>query len=193
VALIAAWAATLSFALFALPPLPLLALRLGSRFRACACAAALSATLTWLHVGLFISAHDAMHATLAPRHRRVNDGLGALCVCAYAQFAYAPLARAHGAHHRAPGGAADPDFHDGVRSAAHAWLFTFMRRYVRKTQIARIAGVATALRFGARVPVTHLALFWALPSMLRRATLARALCALCAEKWEGPEASRVRV
>ena len=29
--------------------------------------------MTWLYVGLFITAHDAMHGSLSPRHPRLND------------------------------------------------------------------------------------------------------------------------
>jgi beta-carotene ketolase (CrtW type) len=169
-ALICTWAAVQSFALFAPPPtLPLLPFLLA--------AAALFAALTWLYVGLFITAHDAMHALVAPRHRRLNDAFGATAVCLYAQFSFAPLLRAHGAHHRAPGTPHDPDFHDGVSASCGAWLRTFMLRYVRAAQLARIALLASLLHFGARVPARRLALFWALPSILRRACVCACACA----------------
>jgi hypothetical protein len=53
-----------------------------------------------------------------------------------------------------------------------------MRRYVTVRQIARIGAAALLLRFGARVPAANLALFWVLPSLLRRARAAA--CALTA-------------
>src|SRR4051812_45682670 len=54
---------------------------------------------TWLHTGLFITAHDAMHGTLAPGRARLNAAVGALAVALYAAFPYATLAREHKRHH----------------------------------------------------------------------------------------------
>jgi beta-carotene ketolase (CrtW type) len=68
-------------------------------------AAALVPLLTWLYVGLFITAHDAMHALVAPRHRRLNDAVGRLTALLYAQFDYDALRVAHAEHHRAPASA----------------------------------------------------------------------------------------
>ena len=65
-------------------------------------AAAIVPLLTWLYVGLFITAHDAMHALVAPRHRRLNDAVGRLAAQLYAQFDYDTLRVAHAEHHRAP-------------------------------------------------------------------------------------------
>ena len=68
-------------------------------------AAALVPLLAWLYVGLFITAHDAMHALVAPRHRRLNDAVGRLAARLYAQFDYDALRLAHAEHHRAPASA----------------------------------------------------------------------------------------
>jgi beta-carotene ketolase (CrtW type) len=62
----------------------------------------LVALMTWLYTALFIVAHDAMHALVAPRHRRLNHAVGALAAALYAQFKYEPLRAAHAEHHRAP-------------------------------------------------------------------------------------------
>lgn len=62
----------------------------------------LMALMTWLYTALFIVAHDAMHALVAPRHRRLNHAVGELAAALYAQFAYEPLRAAHAEHHRAP-------------------------------------------------------------------------------------------
>ena len=87
-----AWAAALWFALCRVD--------ITSRW-----AAALIPLLTWLYVGLFIIAHDAMHALVAPRHRRLNDAIGRLAVQLYAQFDYDALRIAHAEHHHAPASA----------------------------------------------------------------------------------------
>ncbi len=61
------------------------------------------AVQTWLSVGLFIVAHDAMHGSLAPfpsarQPRGRAAGAGALC-----RLQFRPLAPKHFAHHRHPG------------------------------------------------------------------------------------------
>ena len=61
--------------------------------------------LTGLYVGVFITAHDAMHVLVAPRHRRLNDVVGRLAALLYAQFDYDALRVAHAEHHRAPASA----------------------------------------------------------------------------------------
>jgi beta-carotene ketolase (CrtW type) len=70
----------------------------------------LVALMAWLYTALFIVAHDAMHALVAPRHRRLNHAVGALAAALYAQFEYEPLRAAHAEHHREPASAqARPD------------------------------------------------------------------------------------
>lgn len=39
-------------------------------------------------IGLFITTHDAMHGTIAMRHRRLNDFLGKLAISLFAWFDY---------------------------------------------------------------------------------------------------------
>lgn len=86
---------------------------------------------TYLCTGLFITAHDAMHGTVAPAHPRLNNAIGALCLFLYAGFNnYEKMRRFHHEHHRVPGVVdEDPDFHDGRRTSAVGWYFTFMFRY----------------------------------------------------------------
>lgn len=86
-------------------------------------AASLMALLTWLYVALFIVAHDAMHALVAPRHRRMNDAVGRLAAALYAQFDYDMLRAAHGEHHRAPASAQARPSH-----ACEALLVTVVHR-----------------------------------------------------------------
>ena len=66
---------------------------------------------SFLNVGLFITAHDAMHGTLLPRHPLWNERLGRACVWLYALFSYDRLKRFHFEHHSHPASSTDPDFH----------------------------------------------------------------------------------
>lgn len=153
-AILAAWALSLAAAL-ALPShvipaavwVPLVALR------------------TWLHTGLFIVAHDAMHGTLAPRRPRLNGALGALAVGLYALFPFATLAREHRRHHAAPGSADDPDFHDGAHPGFGRWYLRFMGHYLRWPQVVGHAVIFNVLRHGLRVSQVNLLAFWVLPAL----------------------------
>lgn len=128
--------------------------------------AARVALQTWLYTGLFITAHDAMHGTLAPGRPRLNAGLGALAVGLYALFPYATLAAEHQRHHRHPGTADDPDFHAEGRPGFWPWYLRFVGHYVRIAQVAAMAAVFNGLQHGLRLDQRNLLLFWVLPSLL---------------------------
>lgn len=120
---------------------------------------------TWLSVGLFIVAHDAMHGSLAPGCPRVNRAVGQLCTGAYAAFPYDRLRSAHHRHHARPGSADDPDFHHEKPRAFVPWFLQFFRAYFGWRELVVLAGVAaTYLALGAR-PL-NLLLCWALPALL---------------------------
>lgn len=120
---------------------------------------------TWLGVGLFIVAHDAMHGSLAPGRLRLNAAIGQLCVALYAGFSYRRLHASHHRHHDAPGTAADPDFHADQPQALLAWFLRFFRTYFGLRELARLAMVlALYLLLGAR-PL-NLMLLWGLPALL---------------------------
>lgn len=72
--------------------------------------AILIAIRTWLQTGLFVTAHDAMHGTIAPGKPRLNWAIGQLCVILYALLPYNLLYVNHQLHHRHPATDLDPDF-----------------------------------------------------------------------------------
>jgi beta-carotene ketolase (CrtW type) len=85
---------------------------------------------SWLSVGLFIMAHDAIHGTLAPASKRRNNAVGRIATTLYGGFDFHKLARDHHLHHRHSGTDADPDF-----SAAHPrnpvlWALAFFWRHL---------------------------------------------------------------
>lgn len=125
---------------------------------------------TWLGVGLFIVAHDAMHGSLAPGRARINAVVGQACVALYAGFSYRRLRTCHHRHHAAPGTASDPDFHAAQPHALLPWFAGFFRSYFGPWEFARVAAVLAAyLALGAK-PL-NLALFWGLPAVLSAAQL----------------------
>ena len=124
------------------------------------------AAQTWLGAGLFIVAHDAMHGSLAVGRPRVNTAVGRLAVALYNPgFGYAKLYDSHHAHHRAPGTAADPDFHADKPQAYVAWFLRFFTTHFRLREFARLAVVLSLYLFVFRVRPLNMALFWGLPAL----------------------------
>ena len=121
---------------------------------------------TWLSVGLFIVAHDAMHGSLVPGRPRANATMGVLALGLYAGFRFHRLSEAHGRHHAAPGTPEDPDFHAPAPHRFTPWFVAFFRTYFgwRELAVLTVAVWIAVLVLGARVP--NLLVFWALPALL---------------------------
>lgn len=120
---------------------------------------------TFLYTGLFITAHDAMHGTVAPDYPRLNRAVGAVAVGLFALFSYRKLKSAHWEHHRHPASEDDPDFHDGDHDGVFRWYLQFMARYVSVAQLLGMALVFNLLQFVAAVPVANLVVFWVVPAL----------------------------
>lgn len=120
----------------------------------------------FLHTGLFITAHDAMHGVLAPQHKRLNDLAGSLCVILYALFSFKSLRREHQQHHAHPGSAQDPDYHDGEHRGFWRWYAHFMMTYVTWQQLLGMALVFNLLHHIVHIPQVNLLVAWVLPSLL---------------------------
>ncbi len=126
----------------------------------------LIAVQSWLGVGLFIVAHDAIHGSLAVGRPKVNAAVGRLAVGLYNPgFSYAVLERSHHAHHRAPGTAEDPDFHPGRPRALAAWFLRFFTTYFGWVELARLSGVLAVYLLVFRAPPLNASLFWGLPAI----------------------------
>ena len=121
---------------------------------------------TWLGTGLFITAHDAMHGSLAPGRPRLNAAVGQLAVGLYAAFDYRKLRAAHHEHHRAPGSQDDPDFHHGRPREFVRWYLKFFRTYFGWREFALVT-VVLALYLGPLgASPLNAALFWGVPAIL---------------------------
>lgn len=122
--------------------------------------------MTFLYTGLFITAHDAMHRTVTPHNRALNDAIGWTASLLYALFDFRKVRRNHWAHHGTPmDPQEDPDSHDGVHRGFAAWYLRFMGHYVTVWQIAGMAVVFNVLHHLAGVSVGSLLVFWAGPAL----------------------------
>lgn len=121
---------------------------------------------TWLNVGLFIVAHDAMHGSLAPGRPALNRAVGATCLFLYAGFRFGRLRAKHHEHHRFAGTAGDPDFHPEAPKAFWPWYGRFFRQYFGWRELAWLTLLVGVYRgvLGASMP--NLLLFWAAPALL---------------------------
>ena len=126
----------------------------------------LALLMTFLYTGLFITAHDAMHGTVAPRHPRLNRSIGGTATLLYALFSFRVLLRKHQEHHAHPASEDDPDFHDGEHRSLPRWYLHFFFTYVTWKQLLGMAILYNALKYLAAVPDINLLLFWALPAIM---------------------------
>ncbi|MBC9178480.1 fatty acid desaturase [Roseomonas ludipueritiae] len=124
------------------------------------------AVQTWLSVGLFIIAHDAIHGSLAPGRPRLNHAVGQLCVGLYAGFRYKRLAANHHRHHAASGTADDPDFHPEAPRRLVPWFLRFFRTYFGLFEFG-VLTVWLVVAIGVLgASMTNMLVFWALPALL---------------------------
>lgn len=121
--------------------------------------------MTFLYTGLFITAHDSMHGTIAPGYTRINKWLGTIAVRLYAFFSYKNLLKSHRLHHKYPASAEDPDFY-GEASGFWRWYFRFLLNYISWQQLLGMAVIFNLLQHLAGVPILNLILFWVVPALL---------------------------
>lgn len=121
---------------------------------------------TFLYTGLFITAHDAIHQLVAPKHLKINRFFGSLALFLYSFFSYDRLLKAHWQHHLNPASEADPDFHDGEHKSAGAWYFYFMQRYWSWWRLVGLIVTYGILHTFLHIPHANLMVFWAIPLLL---------------------------
>ena len=122
---------------------------------------------TFLHTGIFITAHDAMHGTVFPQNRQINDFIGSVATRLYVLLPYKTLLEKHRLHHRYPASSKDPDFCEQGQHNALIWYLDFMKGYmVGKQSWVVFFGMTIIFylfRWGLNIPVSNLLLFWVLP------------------------------
>jgi beta-carotene ketolase (CrtW type) len=124
----------------------------------------------FLHTGLFITAHDAMHGTAFPQNRKVNDFIGSLAVQIYALLPYKTLLEKHKLHHHYPASAKDPDFCQQGQTNPFIWYVKFMKGYLAGKQTGVLfigmAIIFCSLKWGLNISISNLLLFWVLPIVI---------------------------
>jgi beta-carotene ketolase (CrtW type) len=124
----------------------------------------------FLHTGLFITAHDAMHGTIFPKNRKVNDFIGSLAARMYVLLPYKTLLEKHRLHHRYPASAKDPDFCEQAQKNPFAWYVNFMKGYLEGKQswvlLIGMSIIFYSLLLGPNIPISNLVLFWLFPIFL---------------------------
>ncbi|MBD3750152.1 MAG: fatty acid desaturase [Sphingobacteriales bacterium] len=114
-----------------------------------------------LYTGLFITAHDAMHGTVAPNNKKLNNFIGQLCTLFYAVFPFQKLYIKHHQHHQFVHSEKDPDYYEGN---FFVWYFHFIKQYITWWQIVVMALIYNILKIW--IAEQNLLLFWVVPSLL---------------------------
>ncbi|MFK7970907.1 MAG: fatty acid desaturase [Bacteroidia bacterium] len=128
--------------------------------------------LTWLRLwlqvhlftGLFITAHDAMHGTVAPGRTKLNHRIGSIAAFLFIFNQYKKLLPKHHEHHRYVATKDDPDFHNG-HPAFLRWFFDFVKEYLTIWQVLA-AAVFFNLLMWLGIPEANLILYWVVASVL---------------------------
>lgn len=119
---------------------------------------------SFLNIGLFITAHDSMHGTLAPRWPKLNNVLGYLALILYAGFSFKKLKSQHVLHHLYPASNQDPDYARNQDERFWYWISGFIRHYFGMREFFIMVIPVTLISLLTQSYVTML-LIYALPSM----------------------------
>ncbi|HEX7366872.1 MAG TPA: fatty acid desaturase [Pelobium sp.] len=114
-----------------------------------------------LYTGLFITAHDAMHGTVAPRNKKLNNFIGQLCTLLYAVFPFQTLNKEHHNHHKFVHTKNDPDYYEGN---FFVWYYHFIKQYLSWWQVLAMAVIYNVLKL--YIAEQNLLMFWVVPSLL---------------------------
>lgn len=125
-----------------------------------------SLAFLWLEfacTGLFITAHDSMHGSIAPNVPKLNEVFGVVCSLLYAGFwMNTELLPSHSIHHIHPGKMnIDPDFHDDGKISLK-WYTSFMKSYISVAQFIRLQIMILFMMYGPfHAPPENLLMIWA--------------------------------
>lgn len=124
----------------------------------------------FLHTGIFITAHDAIHGTVFHQNRKINDFIGSLAARMYVLLPYKTLLKKHNLHHHYPASKKDPDFCEDGQENPLVWYVTFMKGYLEGKQswvlLIGMSIIFYSLLLGLNIPITNLVLFWLLPILV---------------------------
>ena len=125
---------------------------------------------SFLHTGLFIVAHDAMHGSLIPGQGALNRIIGQGCLWAYAGLNFRQCQKHHIQHHQTPGSKTDPDYRNAENPSPLAWYARFLSHYLNTTQLVRLVSCMGLLLFimpaNQDQPLLTLVLIYVLPLII---------------------------
>lgn len=116
--------------------------------------------MTHLYTGLFITAHDSMHATIS-ENKKLNYWLGRISTILFVFNSYKKLYPKHHEHHRFVGSSNDPDYYNG---SFFPWFLKFVREYISIWQILLIALTFQILQYFFNIQ--NVICFYIIPSVL---------------------------
>ncbi|MBD2329746.1 fatty acid desaturase [Alkalinema sp. FACHB-956] len=119
----------------------------------------------FLYTGLFVTAHDAMHGSIAPHNRQLNNCIGQVALFCYAMFPFKKMAEMHHLHHAIPARSGDPDYHNGRWSNFFGWYAQFMVNYWSWMRLVLLIGSFHALHQVLQIAEANLTWFWVVPSV----------------------------
>jgi beta-carotene/zeaxanthin 4-ketolase len=126
--------------------------------------AALLLVRIFLHTGLFITAHDAMHGSICPKQTLLNHQIGSICTALYALLPYEKLLTKHALHHQYPATELDPDF---AERGFWGWYGQFMLGYIDRLQALKLllgmGAVLAIAHYIWQISIPNLLLLWVLP------------------------------
>ncbi len=124
---------------------------------------------SFLHTGLFITTHEAIHGIIAPQNRQINDLIGSTTSLLYALLPYKILAKNHRLHHLYPASERDPDFYEPGQNNFLLWYVNFMKEYLKGRQ-AWVLLIGMGVIFGIflawQIPLSNIFLFWVIPILI---------------------------
>jgi beta-carotene ketolase (CrtW type) len=106
-----------------------------------------------------------MHRSLAPEHRRLNDGLGALALFLYGGFLWNELRRGHFAHHAHPVTPDDPDYAPDEQERFFPWLWRFVSGYYSWKNLA-LMHIHVLAAWAVSGSIVKVLVFFAVPAWL---------------------------
>ena len=124
----------------------------------------------FLHTGLFIIAHDAMHDSLAPRNPYLNRLIGQISLFFYAGLSFKQCRYNHRLHHQSPETSEDPDFKSYSQQNIIGWYLKFMSNYLGTQQLIRLASIWIAIYYIIHINSQNalyiVTIFYALPLVI---------------------------
>ena len=118
----------------------------------------------FLYTGLFITAHDAMHRTVAP-NKFLNDLIGRVSTFLFAGMSYNRLIKNHHLHHKHPATNQDPDFYEKSQNF-FVWWTVFFYRYATIPQFLAMGVSYNLFKIFGNVPEINLWFYWIIPALL---------------------------